>query len=105
MPDIDHHKSSAIAKWALGIAQGLTLMSLGWFGRQQLDMHDQLNQLTWEMAQVRSNAAMVVTNKSAIDMLGFRLSDIEKRQAKDDDFREQFREYLSARKPRAEKRD
>lgn len=88
-----------MSRWALGIAQGLILAGLAWFGRQQLSMHDQLNQLTWEMAQVRSNAATVVDNKAAINQLGFRLGDLEKRQAKDDDFRERYQEALMRARP------
>lgn len=94
-----HDTKSQMSRWALGIAQGLILAALGWFGRQQLDMHDQLNQLTWEMAQVRGNAATVVDNKAAITQLGYRLGDLEKRQAKDDEFRERYQQILMQQRP------
>lgn len=90
---------SQMLRWALGIAQTLILSGLGWFGMQLLSMHDQLNQLTWEMAQVRSNAATVVDNKAAITQLGYRLGDLEKRQAKDDDFRERYQQALMRQRP------
>lgn len=100
MREHDHaDRLQTMSKWALAIAQGVILAFLGWFARQQLDMHDQLNQLTWEMAQVRSNAATVVDNKALINQLGFRMTDLEKRQAKDDDFRERYQEALMRQRP------
>lgn len=86
----DHeHKTGLWLKWGLAIAQGLILTFLGWFGRQQLDMHDQLNQLTWEMQQSRGNVAQVQENKRSIDRLDFRVSDLEKRQDRDEHLRDQ----------------
>lgn len=35
-----HGKGELLSRWALGIAQGMILAALGWFGRQQLSMHD-----------------------------------------------------------------
>jgi len=82
------HKVSVLQKWALAIAQGLILAGLGWFGKQQLGMHDQLNQLTWEMQQASGNTVQVQQNKASIDRLDFRVSDLEKRQDRDESLRE-----------------
>lgn len=90
--DRSHDKAATLSRWALGIAQALILSGLGWFGRQQLDMHDQLNQLSWEMQAARSNTQQVGTNKMAIDRLEFRVSDLERRQLRDESLRDKLHE-------------
>lgn len=86
------HKPSPLSKWALGIAQGLILAGLGWFGKQQLDMHDQLNQVTWEIQSIRGNAADVRKNTLTIQSLDYRVQSLEKRQDRDETIRERARE-------------
>lgn len=90
MSEVHSRPAPALSKWALGIAQGLILAGLAWFGRQQLGMHDQLNQLTWEMQQAQGNAAQVHNNTSALQGLDFRVGDLERRQAKDEALRERI---------------
>lgn len=76
------------ARWALGIAQVLILALLAWFGSTLLTVHDDVTLNTYKLNQVQASSGVIQTLQGQVSELQWQVNDLQKRQAKDDAFRE-----------------
>lgn len=71
----------AWAKWALGIAQAIILLALGWVGTTLLNLYTSVNLNTYKLNQVQQSSGVIQSMQGQISQLQWRAADIEKVQA------------------------
>lgn len=78
----------ALAKWALGVAQFVTIALLAWFGSTLLTVHEQIELNTYKLNQVQQSATIITNLQTQVAQLQWEMSNMQQRQAKDDAYRE-----------------